>query len=62
MILTLSLAGPALAVFGLVLVLDGADDPTGVAFRRAGWRAIGYGVALVVAAWLLAPWPTWTLW
>lgn len=58
MIVALALGGPALAVMGLVYVFSGLRCACRecVGARAAGWRLIGYGWALVVAAWLLAPW------
>lgn len=59
MIVVLALAGPALATFGFVLALFGVrcDCRSCTTYRANGWRCIAYGCALVVAAWLVAPWP-----
>lgn len=64
MIAVLAVGGPGLAAAGLVYVLSGSrcDCREHVGARAVGWRLIGYGWVLVVAAWLLAPTPTLLPW
>lgn len=60
-VVVLALLGPFLAVLGAALAVAGAFCwcPECVRFWNGGWRVIWVGVALVVAAWFLVPWPEW---